>query len=352
MGFSQTTLTMKLSLDSRYGQAMQRRAFFTELIEKLDQLPGVQNVGAVNVLPLSHSEFTARLIVEGYPNAKFQAAEVRSVTEHYLEAMGTPLIEGRFLGDADTANGPLVVLVNQRFAQVYYAHQDPLGRKVRLFGTDDRVPWRMIVGVVANVRYSSLEEEPEPTVYMPFSQSDTGVAAIAIRANLPYAQTVSSIREIVHAIDPALAVADISTMSERVSEANAGRRFQTFLLAVFAVVALSLASIGLYGLISYSVKQRTADIGIRLALGAQQSDVLRLVMGQGAKLILGGMVLGFSGVLVLTRVLSSLLYGIAPTDHFTLAAVSLVLTIVSLLACYIPARRATKADPMVALRHD
>jgi ABC-type antimicrobial peptide transport system permease subunit len=202
------------------------------------------------------------------------------------------------------------------------------------------------------VRHTRPEDAANPQVYVPFWQGDAARASVAIRTNIPPAQLIPAIRGLVREIDPVLAVSDIRTMDQRLADANARRRFQTFLLAVFAGVALFLASVGLYGLMVYAVKQRTAEIGVRIALGAQRGDVLKLILVEGIMLTLAGLAVGLIAALGLTRVLVSLLYGVVPSDPVTFIIVPLVLVAISLLACYVPARRAMHVDPMVALRYE
>jgi predicted permease len=273
--------------------------------------------------------------------------------------MGTPLIAGRFFSREDGVAGHLgVVIVNEAFAKAYFPAQSSLGGRLCIcyVAANSNIdwPWAAVVGVVANVRHSNLEDAPPPQIYQPFWQDghDANRAYIAIRTSLPPAQMIPAIRRTVSIIDPSLAVANIQSMDQRVSEASALRRFQTSLFGVFAGVALFLAGIGLYGVMAYSLRQRTAEIGIRISLGARRSDVLKLMVGHGMMLTLAGILVGIAGALAFTRLLSSMLYGIAPIDPTTLVVVGMVLLAVSLIACYVPARRAMRIDPMKALRSE
>ncbi|HVB57745.1 MAG TPA: FtsX-like permease family protein, partial [Candidatus Acidoferrales bacterium] len=351
---SDSALTMHIALDSRYSKPEQRRAFFHSVLEKLRTLPGVNSAGAADALPLSHTEEMAEFSVEGYPNKKDQMVDSRYATDNYFETIGTPLLAGRFFTEADqTPKAPGVVIVNEAFAKAYFSGRSTIsGHLCMCYFTSGAPAWATVVGVVANTRFRNLENTPPPQVYQPFWRYDINQAYIALRASLPPARIVPQIRAAVRSLDPSLAVADIQTMDQRVSEASALRRFQTSLFGVFAAVALFLAAIGLYGVMAYSVKQRTPEIGIRLALGAQPSDVLKLIIHQGMILTVLGIFFGVAVAFALTRLLSSLLYGIAPTDPVTFIVVSAVLLAVSLLACYIPARRAMQVDPMVALRYE
>ncbi|MGA8267489.1 MAG: ABC transporter permease [Candidatus Acidiferrales bacterium] len=354
LGFSHSTLTMSISLDSRYTQASQRRDFFNNALGRISRLPGVQAAGAGDILPLSNAESLTLFEVEGYANTPDQLVESRRVTQHYFEAMGVRLIAGRLFNVGDYGESSLNVIVNQSFAKNYYSGADPIGQHFRFrdFQPGKVAPWSTVVGVIGDIRHSRPEDAGAPQVYLPFTQSDPTRAFVAVRTSVPPAELIPTIRGVVREIDPVLAVADIRTMDERVADANARRRFQTFLLAVFAGIALFLATVGLYGLMAYAVKQRTSEIGIRIALGAQRRDVLRLILGQGILLTLAGLALGLVAALALTRVLVSLLFGVVPSDPATLIIVPVVLIVISLLACYVPARRATRVDPMVALRYE
>jgi predicted permease len=354
LGFSQASLTMSISLDSRYTQPAQRRDFFNKIVGRISQLPGVQAAGAGDILPLSNAESLTLFEVEGYANKPDQLVESRRVTQHYFEAMGVRLIAGRSFNPADYGESSTAIIINESFVKAYYAGLDPIGQHFRFrdFGPGKIAPWSTVVGVIGDIRHSRPEDAAAPQVYLPFTQSDPTRAFVAVRTSIPAAQLIPSIRSVIREVDPVLAVADIRTMNQRVADANAGRRFQTFLLAVFAGMALFLAAVGLYGLMAYAVKQRTAEIGVRIALGAQRGDVLKLILGQGIMLTIAGLALGLIAALGLTRVLVSLLYGVAPSDPVTLIIVPLVLITISLLACYVPARRAMRVDPMVALRYE
>lgn len=354
IGFSDSALTMHMALDSRYGKPEQRSAFFHSVLDKLRTLPGVTSIGAVDALPLSHTEEMALFSVEGYPNKKGQVVDSRYATDNYFDAVDTPLLAGRVFTQSDQApKAPSVLIVNEAFAKAYFQGRSAVGGHLCLcYFTSGAPTWSTVVGVVANTRFSNLESTPPPQVYSPFWRNDLDQAYIALRTSLPPAKIIPAIRSAVASIDPTLAVADIQTMDQRVSGASALRRFQTSLFGVFAAVALFLAAIGLYGVMAYSVKQRTPEIGIRLALGAQPSSVLKLIVRQGMTLTVLGILIGVAVAFALTRLLSSLLYGIAPTDPATFILVSVVLLGVSFLACYIPARRAMRVDPIVALRYE
>jgi putative ABC transport system permease protein len=353
-GFSDSALTMHIALDSRYGKPEQRSAFLHSVLDKLGALPGVSTIGAADALPLSHMEEMAEFTVEGYSNKAGQLVDSRFATDNYFETIGTPLLAGRFFTQADQApRAPGVVIVNEAFAKAYFRDRSAIGGHMCLcYFTSGAPSWSTVVGVVADTRFSNLENTPPSQVYTPFWRQDSDQAYIAIRSSTSPTQMIPAIRRAVASLDPTLAVADIATMDQRVSEAGALRRFQTSLFGIFAAVALFLAAIGLFGVMAYSVKQRTSEIGIRLALGAQPSNVLKLIVTQGMTLTILGICIGVAGAFALTRLLSTLLFGIAPTDPATFIVVSAVLLSASLLACYVPARRAMRVDPMVALRYE
>jgi predicted permease len=354
-GFSDRTLTMRITLDQRYSKAEQRRAFFHNVLQKMGELQGVKSIGAVDDLPLSHSESVSLFTLEGYANQKGQSVYSRSATGDYFQAMDTPLLAGRFFTRGDEApNAQRVVIVNEAFANAYFPGQSAIGKHFCMcFPVNgNSIDWSTIVGVVADVRHSNLEDVPPPQVYQLFWQTDRNSAYIAIRSLEPPAKMIPPIRRAVRAMDPNLAVADIETMDQRIWEASALRRFQMSLFAVFGGIALILAGIGLYGLMAFAVKQRTREIGIRLALGSQPLQVKKLIIRQGMTLTIAGIVIGIPGALALTRVLSSLLYGVAPSDPATLVIVSILLVVVALAACWIPAQRAMRVEPMEALRYE
>jgi predicted permease len=355
-GFSATTVTASVQMSSQYGNAHERRALFGNLIERLRSISGVQAVGVVNELPLSNSESLATLFVEGYPNTKQQLVEERGITPGYLSAMQTPLVQGREISNEDVAGQRLVAVVNQTFARKYFANEDAIGRRIRA-GEDETGPWVTVVGVAQDVRYVSLEAAPVPQVYRSFwqvewNESSIVGAYVAVRSSLPQHAVVSEIRAAVKNIDPSLAVGDVHTMSELVSQDTARRRFQTSLLTVFSGTAMLLAMVGVYGLSAYSVRQRTGEIGIRLALGSSKSRIMWLILHQGLTLLGVGLTIGMAAALACTRLLRGFLYGVPALDPTTFALVPMLLLASTIAACLIPSLRAAAVDPINVLRHE
>ena len=347
-GFSESTVTLNISLDSRYSQPQQRIAFFHNLIDKIAVLPGVQAVGAVNSLPLSKSESLSTFRIDGYAKEKDQLAQSRFVTPEYLSAMSIPLIAGRCFTDADNSSTSNTVIVNQSFARIYFADRNPIGG--RISQDEHHSQWKTIVGVIADVRHTSLEEAPAPQIYFPLFQDAFGSAYIAVRSLVPTEAVAFEIRSTLHSIDPNLAVADIRTMGDLVSEASARRRFQTSLLTLFAAIAFVLALVGLYGLMAYSVSRRTPEVGIRMALGAQRTDVLILVLKKAAWLLSSGLISGLAGSWFAMRAIKAFLFGVDQHDPTTILSVCVLLAVFGMIAALIPARRAASIDPMQALR--
>jgi putative ABC transport system permease protein len=347
-----STVTMNLSLDARYTQPERQITFYRNLIDRLTVLPGVQSAGAVTNLPLGHSEALSWLTVEGRNFDEKVFFQTRSVTPHYFKAMGIRLLAGRFFSDDDSAGRPNVAIVGRTFSETYFPAQSSLGKRFHFIDGAPQPTWWTIVGVVDDVRNQSLEEGPRPQAYLPFWQSSVPTTSIVLRANTRPELIATAARRTLSALDPTLAVADVRSMDQLVSEATQERRFQTLLLSVFSGMALGLSLVGLYALLAYSVRQRTAEIGIRMALGAQKRDVVRLAIGQGAGLAFTGIALGLVSAWILTRLLTSLLFEVKPTDPLTYASVTLAFCLVVLAACYIPARRAMSVDPMMALRYE
>jgi putative ABC transport system permease protein len=262
-------------------------------------------------------------------------------------------LQGRDFTERDNTSAPLAVIVNETLARKYFGSVSPIGKRLKGGGTDRTSnPWMEIVGVVGDVKYQGLETSTAPAYYIPFLQNPIRGMNLVVNASLAPAALTAAVRAEVRTIDPEIPVARISTMEKLIDESIAQPRFRTFLIGIFSAVAMLLAAIGIYGVVAYSVSQRTHEIGIRMALGARRSDVMRMVVRQGMRLTLAGVVLGVIGALALTRLTANLLFGVGATDPLTFTAISILLSLVALLACYIPARRASRLDPMAALAHN
>jgi putative ABC transport system permease protein len=340
---------------SRYPQEAQRVQFFQDFLQKAKALPGVESVGLVDPLPLGGNFEAWDFQIEGRPPAApgvSQNADRRVIDPGYFHAMKIPLVRGRAFGDGDAATAPPVIIINDSLARKYFAGEEPVGKRL-LFSGGLVSGAREIVGVVGDVRHAGLEAETTPEIYVPFTQVPTSRLTVVARArSADPAGVTAALRGVIRQTDKDSPIFNVRTMNELLSASVARRRFNMILLGSFAALALLLASLGIYGVISYSVTQRTHEIGIRVALGAQPRDVLRMILGQGMILTLIGVAVGLLGALALTRVMSSLLFGVSATDPATYALVALLLPAVALVSCLIPARRATRVDPMVALRYE
>jgi predicted permease len=349
-GFSPATLTFGLNLDERYNTPELRAALYRNFLEKLRNIPGVSNAGATSATPLSGRESVAFIDIRGAGKSK-EMVETRSVTPGYRKALGTRLLRGRDFDLHDANATPTPAIVNEKFVAMYLRGRDPLGAQVRTgIGDLSGSSWSTIVGVVGDVRHNKLDEAAQPQLFQPVDNGDD--FAVAVQSNVPIPQVIEQARAELRSLDPVLTLESIRTMGERMTESNARRRFQTALLTGFAAIAVALALIGLYGLMSYTVKQRTAEIGIRLAVGASRGRVLGLILSQGLRLTAAGLLLGLAGAFALTRLVSAWLFGVKPTDPVTFVAVPLFVLAVACCACIVPAWGATRIDPIQALRQE
>lgn len=350
----ENVLAMQISLPpDSYEDKSKRLDFYQQLLGRVETLPGVMKSGAVSIVPFSSSNNSNNFQIIGQPpfrKGEEPYVEVRVTTPGYFDAIGTALRRGRLFTAQDDAKAGRVILVNETFAKRFLPGQEPVGQRLRL-GNDDK-DTQEIIGVVADVKNDDLEEIVDPTSYLPYSQNANRTMNLIIHGTQDPAQLVSAVRSEVRALDPSLPVSNVKTVSQMIDERISPKRLMTYILAVFALCALLLASVGIYGVMSYAVTQRTQEIGIRMALGARAADVLKLVLRNGMSLTLIGVAIGLVGAFALTRLLASLLFQVTPTDRLTFAAVALSLIVVALLACFIPARRATKVDPLVALRDE
>ena len=356
-GFNpQNILAMNIGLPAiKYPKPENRIAFFKQATERIASLPGVKAAGITSVLPLSDNFDGRGLIVEDYPRADGDeiSVDLYVVTPGYLQAMNIDTLHGRGLGDEDTAESAKAALINKTMAEQLWPNQNPIGKRIA-FPSDSASsqPWRTVVGVVSDVLQYGLDQKAPMQFYVPHSQFATSLNTIVVKTESNPAAMTNAVRREILAIDKDQAVFNVTTLEQLLSDSILSRRFFMMLLMVFAALALTLAAIGIYGVMSYVASQRTHEIGIRMALGAQGKDVLKLIIGNGMSLALIGVALGLAGAFALTRVMAGLLFGVTTTDALTYISVSLGLIAIALLACYIPARRATKIEPLVALRYE
>ena len=351
-------LTMSVALpETKYQTKVQVQSFYSELIERTQALAGVKSAAVATGLPLMGQWDIVITPENRVDNGKsLTTAYFAGVTPGFHRTLGISLLKGRLFTDADDQQGPAVAIVNESMAHRYWPNQEALGKRFKWGPEDSKRSWITIVGIVANLKENSLAADIGPGGYLPIPQipreSPRLGFRLAVRTSSDPTAIVSSLRQIVRSLDPEVPLFQVRTMQEVLSESIAARRFNMLLLAAFAGLALLLASIGIYGVMSYSVSQYTHEIGIRMALGARAADVLQLIVRQGMALVLIGLAAGAAGALALTRVMSSLLFDVKPWDPLTLTSVSVLLAAVAFAASYIPARRATRVDPMIALRYE
>jgi putative ABC transport system permease protein len=353
---TENLLTMTLQLPpARAADTARAAAFYDELLRRASALPGVRGAAEVSNLPLSGDGGTGTPRVLGLSESATEGAEsyLRTVSANYFGVMGVPLLKGRDFDERDRADAPPVVVVNQTFAARVFRGADPLGRRITFKFTANQPPFE-IVGVVGDEKVSSLDARTSPVIYFPVAQGPDGRASLVLRTTADPSALAGSVRGVVRELDPEVPVFNVRTMEQVISDSRATfmRRYPAYLIGVFAVVALLLAVVGIYGVISYTVTQRTRELAIRLALGARGRDVLRLVVGHGLLLALAGVGAGLAASLALTRLMAGMLFGVSAADPAVYGAVALLLVAVALLACALPARRASKVDPTVALRYE
>jgi len=350
------TLTMEVSLPtlppSKYANDEEQAAFFQQVLERLNHSPGVTAAGAVLSLPLTGAEESTDIFIEGRPKSTADQrpnADYTIVTPRFFETLRIPLLRGRQFTDLDRRDAPGVIIINDALAQRYWPNEDPLGK--RLTVGFEKQP-REIVGIVATIKQTTLSAGTRPAMYLPHLQRPTGGMSIVIRTNGDPMSLGNVARTEIHAVDPAIPVTNVRTMDEIFSASVAQQRFSMLLVGVFGALALALAAIGIYGVMGYAVTQRKHEIAVRMALGAKTNQVLKLILKDGLVLASLGVVIGLAGAFALTRLMSSLLFEVKPTDAQTFIAVSALLIFVALLACFVPARRASKVDPLIALRSE
>jgi putative ABC transport system permease protein len=350
----ENVLALQIALPREsYEENSKKLAFYDQLLARVGVLPGVVKAGAVNIVPFSSNFQSSNFQIVGrtpFPKGQEPDVEVRVTTPDYFEAIGTGLRRGRLFNSRDDTNATRVVLINEAFAKKFLPGEEPIRQRLNFGGGEKET--QEIIGVVSDVKNDDLDEAVEPIAYSPYAQHPWSIMSLVIRGTQDPTRLTSAVRSEVQALDPNLPVSNIKPVRQMIDERISPKRLMTYILAAFGLIALLLASIGIYGVMSYAVTQRTQEIGVRMALGAQALDVLKLVIKKGMAMALVGVAIGLAGAYALTRVLANLLFKVAPTDLVTFAAVSISLIVVALVACYIPARRATKVDPLVALRYE
>jgi predicted permease len=353
-------LVMQLTFNQAGGSAHETPVFYENVLLRVRSLPGVDSVAIARDLPLVGANPSSPFNIAARPvasPAERPIARFRAISPGYFGTMGIPVLKGRGFTDEDNMKAPGVVVISQGMARRFWPNHNPMGDQISpAVGARG---WCTIVGIVGDVRKGGAQFPIFPTMYYPYLQVPAayiplieGSMRLVIRSSLPATALMGPVRREIAAVDKGTPVYDVRTMDDIVSGSMSRSRFDTALFGIFGLLALLMVVAGIYAVISYSVAQRTHEIGIRMALGARKGDVLRMVVGQGIRLALIGVAIGLAGAVALTRFLSSLVYGVKPTDPLTFIAVPLVLVAVALLACYFPARRAAKVDPMVALRHE
>jgi putative ABC transport system permease protein len=356
-GFSpENILTLSIDLPgARYDDA-KINPFYTRLLEKVNALPGVQAAGIGISLPPASLSITDNFSIEGIPVAPGSSAPLAAVlfvSPDYFRALGVSTLRGRNFDASDSEKAPKVVMINETLAKRFFPGQDPIGKRMKVGGPErPTAPWMEIVGVVGDVRFSGLDADPMPAYYEPYLQVPWAGTYLVVRSASNPRNLARAVRQAVASLDPDLAVAEVRTMEELMAGSVARPRFVTLVLTLFGGVAVLLAAVGIYGVLSYRVALRTSEIGIRMALGARPRDVVKAVLRQGMTLVAVGILLGLGGAVSLARVLQGLLFGVSPNDPATLSGAALILAAVALLACWLPARRAARVEPLTALRYE
>jgi predicted permease len=338
----------------KYAQPVQQVAFYDQLLQRVRSLPGVESASGIDSLPFDEGGSTQPIAVEGRPMVPMSEqpeVAVRAIEPEFIRTMRIPILQGRAFSNADTADRPGVILISQAMAKRIWPGENPIGKRLTLTFAPEKS--REVVGVVGDVKQDGLDvTEPIATLYVPIAQSASPFLTLVARTTSQPTALASAIANAVHEVDREQPVLDVITMDEIVSDSLSHQRFNMLLLGAFAGLALLLAAIGIYSVLSYSVRRRVGEIGVRMALGAQRGDILRMILGQGTKLALIGTGIGIAAAFGLTRLMASQLFGVTATDPVTFLSVAALIVLVALAACYIPARRATRVDPMVALRYE
>jgi putative ABC transport system permease protein len=354
LGFNpKNVLTLELAPPAmKYPYYPERAEFYQQIIERIRALPGVEHVGTINDLPIAAGSLITPIQIEGRPpeSQPHITAAWRVASADYFRAMQIPLLSGRYFTEQDNVSAPRVAIIDHSFARWAFPNENPIGKRL-ILNTGSPTAYE-IVGIVGDVKHRGLDLQIDPAFYLPMRQRPSLYARLVIRTTTDPATLTSAVRKAIWEVDKDHPIYNVKTMEQHVAESISRRRFSMLMLSAFALIALLLSMVGIYGVMAFVVTQRTHEIGIRMALGARPRDVLKLVVGQGVKLITAGVALGLVGALALSRFLMSLLYEVSATDPMTFAGVALLLAVVALVACYLPARRALKVDPLVALRHE
>jgi putative ABC transport system permease protein len=352
---SNNLITMNISLPrQKYPGNQQINSFFERLMNKVNAVPGVEVAGGIDPLPFGGSDGTTGFVVEGaetIPVGERPEVGERTATSAYFLAMRIPILEGRTFNEGDREDAPRVVIINEALAQRFWPNEEAIGKRLGFKASGPQI-WHEVVGIVGNVKHRSLNADPKPELYFPYSQYPSRFMTLVARTFSEPLNAIAPIRDQVLSLDPEQPIFDIKTMNQRLSSSVAVNRFIMLLIAVFAGLATLLAAVGIYGLMAYTVSQRTHEIGVRMALGARADDVLSLVLIRGLKLSVSGMVIGIAGAFALTRVIASLLFEVSATDPLMFAIIAAVLTLVALASCFVPAYKAIRIDPMIALRYE
>jgi predicted permease len=357
-GFAPAHLvTFRLNLpERRYDTPQKISGLFDALRSRLEADPAIQSVGSATSVPPDGNTMTDNFIAEGQqipPNQSPPVAPLIFVDEHYFKTLGVPLVAGRFFDERDAPGAPWAVIVNETLATRYFPGGNAVGKRLKQGGSErPKNPWMEIVGVVGDVKYSGLNAPAEPAFYLADRQQPFNSRYVLVRTSADPRSALNSIRTIVSALDRDVPVTRLYTIDQLMNDSVAAPRFRTTLVAIFAILGLALAAIGIYGVMAYTVSERARELGVRVALGATTSDVMRMVLGEAFVLAAAGVVLGVAGAVATTRLMAALLFGVTPTDPTTFASIAAILMAIALAGSYVPARRATRVDPMMTLRSE
>jgi putative ABC transport system permease protein len=354
---TERTLTMQIALiGQQYTVRQKIDAFYSSLLDRIKALPGVRAAAISNSLPPDTPNFSDLITIEGRPATSQDQnptiAFVIRVSQDYFGLLGIPLRRGRYFSAFDTTGSAPAAIISETTARQFFQNEDPIGKRINIYSEGQQV-WREVVGVIGDVKYNGLADKTQPACYEPLAQAPPSFGFLIVKTDAADPLSlVSAVRNEVKSLDRELPVSNVRALEEHFALSVARPRFQATLVALFAALALILASVGIYGVMSYSVTQRTHEMGVRIALGAKSRDVLMLVARQGMTLTAIGVAIGLAASFALTRLMKTMLFGVSPTDAMTFVLIPLLLTVVALAACLIPARRATKVDPLQALRHE